>query len=160
MTGHSHEGLLRTGRFCRRATLPAIVLLLAALAFGSGPADGATRAAVKQAETLHLGSQTLTLCAHKPVAYCGKLPVPLDYSSPSGPDISIAFRWYPAGSGSASGTVVPVEGGPGYPSIESVSYRSLGANAGYSAMYGALPRPRHHRLLAPRRMRYMPEPAA
>ncbi len=34
--------------------------------------------------------------------------------------------------------MVPVEGGPGYPSIESVSYRSLGANSGYSAMYGPL----------------------
>ncbi len=33
---------------------------------------------------------------------------------------------------------MPVEGGPGYPSIESVSYRSLGRETGYSAMYGAL----------------------
>jgi pimeloyl-ACP methyl ester carboxylesterase len=41
-------------------------------------------------------------------------------------------------NGQASGTVVPVEGGPGYPSIESVSYSSLGHQSGYSAMYGDL----------------------
>ena len=66
---------------------------------------------------------------------------------PEDPD---RIRWYPStatgtaadgGSGGGSRslrTVVPVEGGPGYPWIESVSYRSLGANAGYGAMYGKL----------------------
>jgi pimeloyl-ACP methyl ester carboxylesterase len=140
MTGHSHEGLDRIGRFHRRTMLSTAILLSSTLVFlvCGGTADAATRAAVKQATTLQLGSQTLTLCAHKPVAYCGKLGVPLDYSSPSGPDISIAFRWYPASGGSASGTVVPVEGGPGYPSIESVIYSSGSGQAGYAPMYGQL----------------------
>ncbi len=101
----------------------------AAAAQGPGPAS------------LQLGSQTLTLCAQAPLAYCGSLPVPLDRARSDSPQIAIAFRWYPAsapGPGEARHTVVPVEGGPGYPSIESVSYQSLGANAGYSAMYGPL----------------------
>lgn len=133
MTGHSHERLSKTGRL---ASCSVVVLLV--LAFSPG-ADAATRATVTQAAaTLQLGSQALQLCEHKPVAYCGKLPVPLDYSSPGGPDISIAFRWYPASSGTASGTVVPVEGGPGYPSIESVSYSSGSGQAGYAPMYGSL----------------------
>ena len=91
--------------------------------------------------SVQVGSQTLNRCAEAPLAYCGSLPVPLDHQRPSGPQISIAFRWYPASASAPEGathTVVPVEGGPGYPSIESVSYQSLGANAGYSAMYGAL----------------------
>jgi pimeloyl-ACP methyl ester carboxylesterase len=88
-----------------------------------------------------VGTQTLTLCATAPLSYCGTLSVPLDYATPTGPRISVAYRWYPASApfgGGASGTVVPVEGGPGYPSIGSVAYESAGSPAGYSAMYGGL----------------------
>jgi len=98
-------------------------------------------AAAHAAATLQLGTQTLTLCASAPEAYCGKLSVPLDYATPTGPHISIAYRWYPATAppgGQPSGTVLPVEGGPGYPSIGSVSYELGGTPSGYSAMYGPL----------------------
>jgi pimeloyl-ACP methyl ester carboxylesterase len=89
--------------------------------------------------TLQLGSQTLKLCGSSPTAYCGSLSVALDHAVPGGPQIPIAYRWYPAQqSGPAARTVVPVEGGPGYPSIESVAYHSQGHNAGYSTMYGPL----------------------
>jgi pimeloyl-ACP methyl ester carboxylesterase len=57
--------------------------------------------------------------------------VPLDYSAPGGPRIKIGYLWYPATSppnGVATGTVVPVEGGPGYPSIGSAKW--------YRIMYG------------------------
>ncbi len=116
--------------------------VLAALAAASLASAGS--AAVAQGQppaTLQLGTQTLALCAQSPTAYCGSLPVALDRARSDSPQIDIAFRWYPAtspGPGGARHTVVPVEGGPGYPSIESVSYESGGANAGYSAMYGAL----------------------
>jgi pimeloyl-ACP methyl ester carboxylesterase len=116
-----------------------LLLLLAALA-GVGASSTAALAA-QAPQTLRLGTQTLTLCASAPQAYCGTLAVPLDYGAPAGPDISIAYRWYPASAvapGQAAGTVVPVEGGPGYPSIGSVAYESSGAPAGYSAMYGPL----------------------
>ena len=105
------------------------------------PGQGVAAAQAAPASTIHLGTQTLKLCGGgSPQAYCGTLSVPLDYKAPTGPHISIAYRWYPASApiGKAMRTVVPVEGGPGYPSIESVSYESLGANAGYSAMYGPL----------------------
>lgn len=83
--------------------------------------------------TLRLGAKSLTRCETSPLAYCGTLSVPLDYGVPSGPHISIAFRWYPASApaGGATGTVVPVEGGPGYGSIGSV-------RGGYSVQYGPL----------------------
>jgi len=89
-----------------------------------------------------VGEQTLRSCASAPTGYCGHLSVPLDYHVPAGPHISIAFRWYPAsapGPAGSSGTVVPVEGGPGYGSIGSVAYSAGGAGvAGFSPMYGAL----------------------
>lgn len=88
--------------------------------------------------SIRLGRQTLRQCATSPLAYCGTLAVPLDYASPAGPDIEVAYRWYPASGPSAQGTVVPVEGGPGYPSIESAQYESGGQRAGYAAMYGPL----------------------
>lgn len=73
----------------------------------------------------------MTRCQSRPRAYCGKLTVPLDYSDPGGPTIEVAYRWYPAISpqgGIAAGTVLPVEGGPGYASILSVK-------GGYQVMY-------------------------
>ncbi len=119
-----------------------VIVLLSALALailGGGPAQAARRGAA--AEHLQVGSQTLSLCGEAPLSYCGTLSVPLDYRAPAGPQISIAYEWYPATAplgGQTPGTVVPVEGGPGYPSIESVSFKSDGASSGYSAMYGAL----------------------
>lgn len=95
-------------------------------------------AAASAPATLQVGTQTLSRCSRAPLGYCGQLAVPLDYSSPAGPFISIAYRFYPATAGPARGTVVPVEGGPGYPSIGSVSYANAGAQAGYEPMYGPL----------------------
>ena len=89
------------------------------------PASAAARAAAPSLRS----ARNADACAEAPLAYCGTLAVPLDHSAPAGPQISIAYRWYPAtrgGEAAPRGTVVPVEGGPGYPSIESVSYRSLG----------------------------------
>ena len=113
--------------------------MLALALLGGGSAQAARRGAA--AQQLQVGSQTLSLCGEAPLSYCGTLSVPLDYRVPGGPQISIAYEWYPATAplgGQTPGTVVPVEGGPGYPSIESVSFQSDGASSGYSAMYGAL----------------------
>jgi pimeloyl-ACP methyl ester carboxylesterase len=83
--------------------------------------------------SVQVGTQTLTRCGGSPAAYCGRLAVPLDYGAPQGPLISIAYRWYPAAAPNDGPVpaVVPVEGGPGYPSIGSVA-------GYYSVMYGAL----------------------
>lgn len=119
-----------------RGLLVAVALALA----GTGALSGTAQAA-RPAARLHVGTQTLKLCEDSPRAYCGTVSVPLDYATPAGPHISIAYRWYPASAppgGQAAGTVVPVEGGPGYPSIGSVAYQVGGSSAGYSAMYGPL----------------------
>jgi pimeloyl-ACP methyl ester carboxylesterase len=83
-----------------------------------------------------VGSRTLHRCGRSPLAYCGSLEVPLDYSSAASPDIRIGFRWLPAtGTGRAAGTVLAVEGGPGF--------ASTGTEAEYVAQAGPLLRTRN-----------------
>jgi pimeloyl-ACP methyl ester carboxylesterase len=109
----------------------AVGVLALLVMIGGDPGVGASDTA-SAGGTILVGTQTLTLCGSGPTAYCGTLGVPLDYADPSGPQISIAFRWYPAtANGTPEGTVLPVEGGPGFPSIGSVK-------GGYSRMYGPL----------------------
>jgi pimeloyl-ACP methyl ester carboxylesterase len=100
-----------------------------------------TSAAAAQ-PSVRVGSATLPECDTTPLTYCGTLRVPLDWSQPSGPRIDICYRWYPASDTSEPvlGTVLPIEGGPGYPSTGSV------APDGYRAMYGPLLR--DHNMLA------------
>ena len=128
----------------RRVSLPLIlvgVAMSAALLFNGGwtLASGAAHKvmglrAPRAASRLRLGMETLTRCGAAPLTYCGTLSVPLDHRVPAGPQITIAYRWYPATDPHkrpALGTALPIEGGPGYPSIGSVA-------GGYSVMYGPL----------------------
>ncbi len=124
----------------RLLSLAALLAALAGVASAAPAASAVARRATPAAATLRVGGQRLKRCSLTPLAYCGRLPVPLDYASRAGPDISISYRWYPATrpAGGAIGTVVPVEGGPGYASTGSVLYQSGGSQAGYLPMYGPL----------------------
>ncbi|MGA8574431.1 MAG: alpha/beta fold hydrolase [Candidatus Cybelea sp.] len=78
-------------------------------------------------EGLRIGSITLHHCLGGDY-YCGSVRVALDPSGEVPGKIDIAFAWLPHANGSAksAGTIVAVEGGPGYPSIGSRSlYRGL-----------------------------------
>ncbi len=79
---------------------------------------------------LKIGSVRLHRCTSlvTPV-WCGTIRVSLDYAMPRSPRITIAFQWMPA-TGTAQGTVLAVEGGPGYSSTASKSL--------YSRMLGSL----------------------
>ena len=76
------------------------------------------------AKTLRVGTLTLHRCwphrgsDHGP-GWCTKVPRPLDPGLPDGPKIGIQTQWVPATDGQAVGTIVAVEGGPGYPSTGS-----------------------------------------
>jgi pimeloyl-ACP methyl ester carboxylesterase len=95
-------------------------------------ATASTQPSVPGSPQLDVGTQTLVRCGSSPLAYCGHLAVPLDYVHPDGVEIKVAYRWYPAvDPGPTQGTVMPVEGGPGYPSIGSVG-------CCYRPMYGPL----------------------
>lgn len=113
------------------AVVPAQAATAATAATTPPAAQVEAQPATAAATTLQVGSQHLKRCGGSPAAYCGTLSVPLDWQMHGSPDISVCYRWYPAtGKGRPAGTVLPVEGGPGYPSILSV------APDGYAAMYG------------------------
>ena len=90
---------------------------------------GARAAVSSGAAGLRVGTITLRRCAVKPLTFCGGLAVPLDYSAPASPRIHLGFRWLPA-TGHAAGTILAVEGGPGY--------ASTGSESQYLAMSGGL----------------------
>ena len=121
--------------------VPALAVSAPGFMTGTAAASPTSASGTGAAAHLRVGSQSLTRCGTSPAAYCGTLKVPLDWQIHGGPDISVCYRWYPAtASGRPEGTVLPVEGGPGYPSILSV------APDGYSDMYG--PVLRHFNMLA------------
>src|SRR6185437_1921394 len=117
------------------------VLVVALTLAGVAPAEAgaALKAASGAPGTLKLGRLTLHKCATGPLTYCGGMGVPLDYSSKASPSIHIGFEWLPAtavGRGKhAKGTLLAVEGGPGFSSI--------GTEGAYAAMLGSLRRTRN-----------------
>ena len=130
------------GALRRRIPRPARLMAYAALLAGAAtvlgvlPAGPPAAAAPQVAAvvtghpaSLRMGSISLRRCAAKPLTYCGGLAVPLDYSSAASPRIHLGFRWLPATSHPA-GTILAVEGGPGY--------ASTGSEPEYLAMTGPL----------------------
>jgi len=130
------------GALRRRIRYPARLMAYAALLAGAAtvlavlPAGPPAAAAPQVAAvvtghpaSLRMGSISLRRCAAKPLTYCGGLAVPLDYSSAASPRIHLGFRWLPATSHPA-GTILAVEGGPGY--------ASTGSEPEYLAMTGPL----------------------
>jgi hypothetical protein len=95
------------------------VAALLAAALVAGPLGPASAAAPKQ---LTVGRVKLHPCKDVPGAWCGHLRVPFDRHDPRAGTIPIGFEWYPAGSRHAAGTIVAMEGGPGYPSTGSRDY--------------------------------------
>jgi pimeloyl-ACP methyl ester carboxylesterase len=74
---------------------------------------GLAAAGLAGARAVRLGRVTVRRCARAPLTFCGHLAVPLDYASAASPRIRIGFRWLPA-TRRAEGTVLAVEGGPGF----------------------------------------------
>ena len=102
----------------RRPLLATVATLLAAAL--AGPLGPAVAAAAPR--ELTVGRVRLRPCKDLPGAWCGRLRVPFDRADPRAGTIPIGFEWYPAASGRAAGTVVAMEGGPGYPSTGSRDY--------------------------------------
>ena len=98
----------------------ATVAALLAAALAAGPLGPAVAAAAPK--ELTVGRVKLRPCKDLPGAWCGRLRVPFDRADPRAGTIPIGFEWYPAASGRAAGTVVAMEGGPGYPSTGSRDY--------------------------------------
>jgi pimeloyl-ACP methyl ester carboxylesterase len=105
----------------------------AAAARGTSAPESAPQSAPR---TLRLGRLVLHKCATGPLTYCGGMAVPLDYASKASPNIHIGFIWLPATHvRRGKGTVLAVEGGPGF--------ASTGSEGIYNAMLGSLRRTRN-----------------
>ncbi len=62
----------------------------------SVPASAATLEAAPAAGTVTVGSQVLHACGRHTLVDCGVMAMPLDWSDPAGPKISVCFEWFPA----------------------------------------------------------------
>jgi pimeloyl-ACP methyl ester carboxylesterase len=63
---------------------------------------------------IRVGTVTIPPCKASALAWCTRIRVPYDYRNPAAGTIKIGFRWYPAARGKAAGTILAVEGGPGF----------------------------------------------
>ncbi len=120
-----------------------VALVLGALGtvgvLGTTASAGASHERARLARHLTVGDQRLHRCrigAGRPT-YCGSIRVPLDYRHPGSPTIEVGFGWVPS-SRRSTGTLLAMEGGPGYP--------STGTSGDFAAMYGDVLL-RHHDLL-------------
>ena len=95
----------------------------------AAPAGAAAR------QPIQVGSLTLAPCDTSTLAWCATTAVPFDHDDPSAGTTAIYFEWFPATDGAAEGTVMAVQGGPGYSSTD---YRD-----DYLAMLGPLTRTRN-----------------
>jgi len=85
-------------------------------------ATPAPAVAPRGARSIRVGSVKLTKCGTAPLTYCGSLQVPLDYASKASPDIQIGFQLLPPTAAKvAAGTILSVEGGPGFATTGSES---------------------------------------
>jgi pimeloyl-ACP methyl ester carboxylesterase len=114
----------------RRSRFVPALLLAAVTAVGLAP----MAAAQESDDQLAVGRLRLDPCPDLDGAWCGKLRVPFDRADPAAGTIPVNFEWYPA-SQAPVGTIVAMEGGPGYPSTGSRDY--------YLELYGSLQRTRN-----------------
>jgi pimeloyl-ACP methyl ester carboxylesterase len=127
------SGLAAVGAGAALIALPAASHPASLQSSAAQPAAGRPSAARR---THRIGGVPVRKCAKGSMAWCGGIRVPLDYSSAASPRIHIRFRWLPAaGTHRGAGTVLAVEGGPGY--------SSTGSGSLYRAMAGPLLRTRN-----------------
>ena len=96
----------------RRALTVAIIIgalaVLPSVASGGGWASG-------HRHPIRVGTVLIPPCKASRLAWCTTIKVPYDYFDSAAGTIRLGFQWYPASSGRATGTILAVQGGPGYP---------------------------------------------
>jgi pimeloyl-ACP methyl ester carboxylesterase len=75
-------------------------------------------AAAGHRHPIKVGSVTIPPCQVSRLAWCTRINVPLDYRQAAAGNLKLGFQWYPATSGKAAGTILAVQGGPGYPTTD------------------------------------------
>jgi pimeloyl-ACP methyl ester carboxylesterase len=102
----------------RRSLIVPVLLAAAIAAVGLAPG---VASAQEEGDRLTVGRLPVDPCEDVDGAWCGSLRVPFDRADPAAGTIRIGFEWYPAEQAPA-GTIVAMEGGPGYPSTGSRDY--------------------------------------
>ncbi len=115
----------------RRSRFVPALLLAVVTAVSLAPAMAVAQETDDQ---LAVGRLRLDPCEEVDGAWCGTLRVPFDRADPAAGTIPVNFEWYPAEQAPV-GTMVAVEGGPGYPSTGSRDY--------YIELFGGLQRSRN-----------------
>jgi pimeloyl-ACP methyl ester carboxylesterase len=67
---------------------------------------------------IKVGTVTIPPCKASRLAWCTRINVPLDYRNRAAGTIKLGFQWYPATRGHAVGTILAVQGGPGFPTTD------------------------------------------
>jgi pimeloyl-ACP methyl ester carboxylesterase len=111
----------------RRSWFVPALLLAAVTAVGLPP--GSAAAQEEEDGQLVVGRLRLEPCQDLDGVWCGNLRVPFDREDPAAGTIPISFEWYPAEQAPV-GTIVAMEGGPGYP--------STGSRDSYLELFGGL----------------------
>jgi pimeloyl-ACP methyl ester carboxylesterase len=111
----------------RRSWFVPALLLAVVTAVGLPP--GSAAAQEEEDGRLVVGRLRLEPCQDLEGAWCGNLRVPFDREDPDAGTVPISFEWYPAEQ-AAVGTIVAMEGGPGYP--------STGSRDSYLELFGGL----------------------
>jgi pimeloyl-ACP methyl ester carboxylesterase len=81
----------------------------------------APAAARDERKPIKVGTVTIPPCWTSRLAWCTTIKVPYDYGHPAAGTIKLGFDWYPATSGTASGTILAIQGGPGYATTDYAS---------------------------------------
>jgi pimeloyl-ACP methyl ester carboxylesterase len=126
------QNRIRPPRYCQAARNWTVALATSGLmVLCVAPGANAATAGHLAPAAIRVGGVRLKQCGTAPLAYCGSIKVPLDYSSKASPDISIGFELLPPTEAKvATGTILAVEGGPGF--------ASTGSEPLYVAMAGPL----------------------
>jgi pimeloyl-ACP methyl ester carboxylesterase len=104
------------------AGVTAATLVISALIGGSAAAGAAPRAAQRgHRHPVRVGTVTIPPCKVSKLAWCTRINVPLDYRDAAAGHIKLGFQWYPATKGKAVGTILAVQGGPGFPTTDYAS---------------------------------------
>ena len=85
---------------------------------GTGRLASASTGAAGRRRPIRVGSVTIPPCPVSRLAWCTRINVPLDYRNPAAGHIKLGFQWYPATGGHPIGTILAVQGGPGFPTTD------------------------------------------
>jgi pimeloyl-ACP methyl ester carboxylesterase len=95
----------------------------------SGAAARRSAAAMAKRHPIRVGAVVIPPCASSRLAWCTRISVPYQYvghDPAAAGTIKLGFQWYPATTGHAVGTILAVQGGPGYATTDYAgAYRAL-----------------------------------